>query len=220
VYAPASTRLIASRDDRRRTDYLFDFWTAFGWTLLTCGIYGFYVDYRLMERMRDHNRRRLAFLEATNELAWARAVEQGREDELRPRFERVAADLGVLHQLAGEFRDPAIWLLIVIFGQGVGLLIAFWLLDADLVKHGAAQADAEAVLVAVLADLGVHVDAPTAYGSGAPPKAPHNYWGRIVATIGSLGFYQLWWLADLMREANDHFLADWAWEDAIVTALG
>jgi hypothetical protein len=23
---------------RHETDYVFDFWTAFGWTILTCGI--------------------------------------------------------------------------------------------------------------------------------------------------------------------------------------
>ena len=25
---------------RAQSDYIFSFWTAFGWTLLTCGIYG------------------------------------------------------------------------------------------------------------------------------------------------------------------------------------
>ncbi len=38
---------------RAETDYLFDFWTAFGWTLLTGGIYGYYVFYQLIRRMRD-----------------------------------------------------------------------------------------------------------------------------------------------------------------------
>src|SRR5438270_861480 len=40
---------------RAETDYIFNFWTAFGWTLLTCGIFGLYVIYQLVRRARDHN---------------------------------------------------------------------------------------------------------------------------------------------------------------------
>src|SRR5437764_7545585 len=39
---------------RAESDYLFSFWTALGWTILTCGLYGFYVIYQLVRRSRDH----------------------------------------------------------------------------------------------------------------------------------------------------------------------
>lgn len=215
MYTPPVERLLQSREARHRTDYLFDFWTQFGWTLLSCGIYAYYVYYRLLERMREHNRRRLAFLEAANDLAWARAVEQGKAEELRPRFERIAADLWTMRRLSDEFRDPGLWLVIIILSQGIGLIIAYWLLDADLVKHSAAEADAERELVMVLGALGVTMDWPYPL----PVKSPHQYGWRIVALFGTCGLYSLWWLADLMREANDHFRWNWAWEDAAVTAL-
>ena len=36
-------------------DYIFEFWSAFGWTVLTCGIYGFYIIYQLdAPRPRSH----------------------------------------------------------------------------------------------------------------------------------------------------------------------
>jgi hypothetical protein len=217
VYASPADRSRWSRDARRDADYLFDFWTAFGWTLLTLGFYSFYVYYRLVERMREHNRRRLAFLEATNELAWARAVEQGRDDdpELRARFERVAGSLTRMRRLAGEFREPGIWLLIIVVGGVIGLMVAYWLLDVDLVGHSQAEAEAEHELAAVLAALGTHVDWPYPL----PVKPPHRYGLRVLATVGTCGFYSYWWLADLMREGNDHFQWNWAWEDAAVAAL-
>jgi len=215
VYTSPAERLIRSRDARHTVDYLFDFWTALGWTLLSCGFYAYYVYYRLLERMREHNRRRLAFLEAANELAWARAAERGKGDELRPRFERVAADLWTMRRISEEFRDPALWLVIIVFSQGIGVFIAYWLLDTDLVKHSAAEADAERELIAILEALGVSVQWPYP----TPPKPPHQYALRVVATICSFGLYSLWWLADLMREGNDHFRWNWASEDAIVTAL-
>lgn len=212
----AGARLVASRDQRRATDYEFDLWTAFGWTLLTVGFFAFFIWYKLCQRLRDHNRRRLAFLEAANELAWQRAGEQGLQDELRPRFERVGADLAVLRQMTGDFRDPGLWLLLVFIGSSIAALVLQYLLDADLVKHRAAEADAEAMLNDILATLGLG-DGLLPSPSG--PKHPHNYGARIVATIASCGLYGYWWLADLMREGNEHFRRDWAWEDAVVPAL-
>ncbi|HVM09907.1 MAG TPA: hypothetical protein VM345_15675 [Acidimicrobiales bacterium] len=213
---PAAARLIAARDARQQSDYIFDFWTALGWTILSCGIYGFYVWYRLVERMREHNRRRLAFLEAANEAAWNRANEQGRAEELRPRFERVGADLQVMRSLSGEFRDPAIWTVLLLIGSTIVMFIIYWLLDADLIKHGAAEADAEQQLSELFSILGMGtVVAPPSPG----PKPPHQYAMRIVATLLTCGFYSYWWLADLMREGNDHFRRDWAWEDAVVVAV-
>lgn len=215
MYTSPAERLVRSREARHTVDYLFAFWTALGWSLLSCGIYSYYVYYRLLERMGEHNRRRLAFLEAANELAWARAVEQGKGDELRPRFERVSADLWTMRRISEEFRDPALWLVIIVFSGGIGVIIAYWLLDADLVKHSAAEGDAERELVAILETLGVPVEWPYP----TPPKPPHQYAWRIVATFASFGFYMLWWLADLMREGNDHFRWNWASEDAFVAAL-
>src|SRR2546423_14090298 len=44
---------------RAETDYIFSFWTALGWTLLSCGVYGFYVYYQLVRRSPGPNPRRL-----------------------------------------------------------------------------------------------------------------------------------------------------------------
>ena len=60
--AAERVRLAAQR--RGESDYIFSYWSALGWTLLTFGIYGFYVFYQLVRRMRDHNARRLELLDA------------------------------------------------------------------------------------------------------------------------------------------------------------
>ena len=75
-------------------------------TIITCGIYGIFVFYQLMRRVRDHNRRRLELLDAATDFAWQQAVARGIDEELRPNFERISRNLGVLRQLTTEFRDP------------------------------------------------------------------------------------------------------------------
>lgn len=200
---------------RSESDYIFDFWTAVGWTLLSCGLFFYYVVYQLVRRMRDHNLRRLELLDAANTMAWERAVVAGRDAELRPRFERVAASLQVLRQMTTEFRDPVIWLVLTLVGGGIAQIVLNVLLDRDLVKHGGAEAAVEWELAAIYGELGTSLD----HLPPAAPKTPHQYWLRVLALFGSCGLYGLWWLYDLMVEPNRHFQRDWGWEDGFVAGV-
>jgi hypothetical protein len=200
---------------RNETDYIFNFWTAFGWTILTCGIYSFYVVYQLVRRSRDHNLRRLELLDAANAVAWERAVEQGLSDELRPNFERVATNLDAMRRLSHEFRDPVIWLVLTIIAQGIVEIVAFVLLDGDLVKHDYNEGAAENELAFIFTRLGTPVDHP----DPGRLHQPHNYVGRVVATIFSCGIYAYWWLYNVMEDENQHFIENWAWEDSLAQAV-
>jgi hypothetical protein len=184
-------------------------------SVLTCGIWALYLFYQLMRRSRDHNRRRLELLDATTALAWERANAQGAADELRPNFERIAAQLGVLRALASEFRDPAIWLVIAIVASGIAQIVGFIFIDGDLVKHDSAEVAIESDLAAIFNRLGMSVP-------GADPsrvQQPHNYVGRVIATVASCGVYHFWWLYNMMDEGNRHLETNWAWEDALVASV-
>ena len=120
---------------RSQTDYYFEgMGMVIFLTIITCGIFGFYVFYQLMKRMRDHNRRRLDLLESATELAWQQASAQGVAEELRPNFERVAANVAVLRGLTTEFRDPGIWVIIAVL-TSIAYFVGFVFLDGDLIKH-------------------------------------------------------------------------------------
>lgn len=212
---PPLGRVQAAYRRRNETDYVFSFWTALGWTVLTCGIYFLYVVYQLMRRSREHNRRRLEQLEALNEWAWARAQDQGLADELTPSFQRVAEHLGVLRQMTTDFRDPWIWVVLVAVAGGIANLIAYVLLDQDLTKHDYREGGAENELAYILGRLGVAVPAP----DPGRLHGAHNYLARVVVTVLTCGIYGLWWLYDVMVDANRHFAANWAWEDGLAAAL-
>ena len=66
---PPAERVRQAYLRRHETDYIFEFWTAFGWSLLTCGVYLVYVVYQLVRRSRDHNARRLELLQGANGVA-------------------------------------------------------------------------------------------------------------------------------------------------------
>jgi hypothetical protein len=213
---PAAGRVHLAVQRRGDTDYIFNYWTALGWTIITFGIYGLYVFYQLVRRMRDHNQRRLEVLDAATAFAWEEAGRAGRQDELRPEFQRLAGALQVPRQMTADFRDPLVWMLLSLLAGGIVHAIAFVLLDQDLVKHDAAERGAEAELAAIFARLGRPIPGPEPGGA----KGNHNYVGRIVAAIFSLGFYTFWWTYDIMVEANRHFERNWRWEDTLDSAVG
>lgn len=201
---------------RDETDYVFDFWTALGWTILTCGIYSFYVFYRLFWRSVEHNRRRLEVLDAATALAWERAVSAGRGDELTPRFQALGGHVNELRRLTTEFRDPAIWTIINVVSGSIGQIVGYIFLDMDLVRHEAAEQAAEQELAGIFSALGVALALPPA----GPVKARHNYVGRVIATFASCGIYVLWWLYNLMVEGNQHQQRNWGSDDALWVAAG
>src|SRR5205814_3355010 len=99
-------------------------------TIITCGIFGLFLFYQLIRRMRDHNRRRLELLEAANALAWERANKMGLAEELRPNFERVASHLQTLRAMTTDTRDPVLWLILAIVSGGLAVTIGLILLDS------------------------------------------------------------------------------------------
>lgn len=210
----AAQRLQWAVTRRSDTDYIFDFWTALGWTILTCGIYSFYVFYRLFWRSVEHNKRRLEVLEAARQLAWQRTVAAGRGDELTARFQALAIQLAEMQRLTTEFRDPTIWTLISVVSSGIGQVVGYVFLDQDLVRHDRAEQGAEQELAAIFGALGVPVALPTTDAT----KQPHSYVGRIVALLATFGIYGLWWIYDLMIEGNDHQRRSWVSDDAFWTA--
>jgi hypothetical protein len=212
---PAAERVRLAARRRDETDYIFNYWSALGWTILTFGIYGYYVFYQLMRRMRDHNARRLELLDAATTVAWEQAGRQGLQQELAPSFERAASHLAVLRRMTGDFREPVIWLLLAVVARGITEIVAFVLLDQDLIKHSHAEAGAGHELSVIYGRLGQHLPSP----DRGPVKRPDNYVGRILATIFTLGIYMFWWFYNQMDEPNEHFTSNWAQEDHLVNAV-
>jgi hypothetical protein len=213
--APASERVRIAWQRRNESDYVFSFWTALGWTLLTCGIWGIYGFYQLMRRMRDHNLRRIELLDAATTFAWEQAQAKGMQAQLEPSFQRINGHMATLRAMTTDFRDPIIWTVLSVIGGGIVHAIAAIFLDGDLVKHDQAEGAIEAELSETYRALGASI---------APPdpgrmKGKHNYVGRIIAAVASCGIYGFWWMYNLMDEPNRHFEHNWRWEDDLSGAV-
>ena len=218
VPAPVSAaeRVRTAWQRRAQTDYRFEKpgLNVF-LIIITCGIFGFIVFYQLVRRARDHNRRRLELLDGATTFAWNEVYRRGLGDELRPAFERIAIHLDVLRRQSTEFREPGIWLILAIFFRGIPEIIAFVLLDQDLIAHDRAEGAVEAELAAIYARLGQPLPVP----DPSRVKAPDPYAWRIVVTLVTCGLYMLWWFVDQQREGDRHYAINWPWEDHLAQAV-
>ncbi|MFM7224388.1 MAG: hypothetical protein ACKO1Y_02980 [Actinomycetota bacterium] len=213
--APAADRVRMAWQRRAESDYFFDFWSAVGWTILTCGLFLIYIVYQIVRRTRDHNLRRIELLDAANSFAWEQAWRRGLADGLRPEFERVAGALARMRLESTRFRDPVGWAVIASLLGNVAAAAVFVLDDGDLLRHEAAEREAETALAAIYTRLG----APLASPAPQPARAPHNDAARIIVSLLTCGLYVFWWQYDVMTEGNRHFTADWRYEDGLAASV-
>ncbi len=211
---PPSERVRVAWQDRPRTDYVFDFWTAFGWAVLTFGYWGLYAFYQLIRRMRDHIARRAEFFEGAVGVLAAEIERQGRQDDLTTYLDRVRSNLWILHGYTNEFRDPVMWTLLGFFTSPIAQLVGFHLLDRDIVRYQPVVASIEADVAYVMSELGHPMTAPV-----RTPKGPHNTAGRVVAFIFSFGIYGIWWWYDMLDDGNTFLDEGWPLEDAVSRAV-
>ena len=116
--------------------------------------------------------------------------------------------------MTSDFREPVVWLVLAIVARGITEIVAFVLLDQDLIKHSHAEAGAGQALSVIYSRLGQQVPSP----DQSQVKGPDNYVGRILAAIFTLGIYMFWWFYNQMEEPNKHFASNWTQEDEFVKA--
>ncbi len=196
---------------RASTDFITDPGMAILLSIVTCGIYGFYIIYKLVQRRDEHFKRMAAVADAA--VAQLRAKAQGREELIGQELAQLEQVRMRMATMAAE-RGAAIWLLICIF-TGIGSLILYYLLMQDYVEHDAVEAQFFTLMSSALAKLGL-----AAQASQAVPSVPQREFVTfLLLSIVTCGIYGLYWMYVMIKDFNDHFMAQVPWEDFLYTAL-
>ncbi len=196
---------------RASTDFITDPGMAILLSFITCGIYGMYIIYKLVQRRDEHFKRMAAV--ADSAIAQLRAKAQGREDLIAPELAQLEQARMRMATMAAE-RGAAIWLLICIF-TGIGSFILYYLLMQDYVEHDAVEAHFFTVMSSALAKLGLAGQA----GQAVPSVPQREFVTFLLLTIVTCGIYGLYWMYVMIKDFNDHFMAQVAWEDFLLSAL-
>jgi len=196
---------------RASTDFITDPGMAILLSIVTCGIYGIYIIYKLVQRRDEHFKRMAGVVDAS--IAQLKAKAQGREGEIAGELSQLEGIRMEMATMAVE-RGAAIWLLICLF-TGIGSLILYYLLMQDYVKHDQLEAQYFTVMSSALAKLGLTGQA----GQAVPNVPQREYVTMLLLSIVTCGIYGFYWMYVMIKDFNDHFLAQVAWEDFILQAL-
>jgi len=196
---------------RAQSDFVTDPGMAILLSFLTCGIYGIYILYKLVERRDEHFKRMAAVVDSA--VAQLRLKAQGREEVIAPELARLEQIRMQMATMASE-RGAALWLVICIF-TGIGVYILYYLLMQDYTQHDVLEADFFTVMSSALAKLGLAAQA----GQAVPTVPQREFATFLLLTIFTCGIYGLYWLYVMIKDFNDHFLAQVAWEDFLLQAL-
>ena len=199
---------------RLTTDWTTDPGTAILLTIVTCGIYGLYVFYKLFERRDQHFARVANMVNTSMALLKEKAAAAGKS-------ELIAQEVGQLEMVQREIYDQSrergavLWLLLAIFTGGIGTFIGYYLLMDDFARHDQLEAQYFTLISAALAKIGLASQASQA----APVLPERNFVTFLLLTIVTCGIYGLYWLYILIRDGNDQFESQVQWEDFIYSAL-
>jgi hypothetical protein len=182
-------------------------------SLVTCGFYGLYIFYKLMER-RDLHLQRMANVAGTSiALLQEKAAAAGKS-------ELIAQELGGLQMVQREMyeqsreRGAVLWLVLG-FLTGICVLIGYYLIMDDMAKHDQLEAQFFTYMSSALAKLGLAGQA-----SQASPTIPERSGALyLVLSIVLCCFFGFYWLYVLVDDGNRHVEAQVQWEDFIYSAL-
>ncbi len=196
---------------RALTDYSTDPGTAIVLSLLTCGIYGMFVIYTLVQRRDEHFKRMAAVADSSIQQLRARAA--GRESEIQTELAQLEGIRSQMLVMAGE-RGATIWLLICLF-TGIGTFILYYLLMQDYQQHDVLEAQYFTVMSSALAKLGLAGRA----GVAVRTVPDREFVTFLLLSLVTCGIYGLFWMYVMIKDFNDHFAAQAAWEDFIAASL-
>lgn len=198
---------------RVTTDWMTDPGMAVLLTLVTFGIYGLYIFYKLMERRDLHLERMYSVAGTSIALLREKASASGKLDLIEQELSGLEGVQLEMYQQARE-RGAALWLVLGLL-TGIATYIGYYFIMDDLTKHDNCEAQYFTLMSAALAKLGL---------SSRPSQAlrtipERNFVTFILLTIVTCGIYYFYWLYVLVQDGNDHIMAQVQWEDFIYSAL-
>jgi hypothetical protein len=197
---------------RTTTDHYIEPGMAIFLSIITCGIYGFYVYYRMMQRRDEHFKRMAAV--ADTSLGWLRTKAQGREQAIQGELTELDALKQWMVMQSAE-RGAAIWLLILIFTSCIGYFIFFYLLMKDYKEHDAYESRFFTIMSSALTKLGMSQQA----GQAALNIPQRDFGKYVLFSIITCGIFSFYWLYVMVDDLNKHFALQVQWEDYLLTSL-
>ena len=199
--------------ERINSDWTTDAGMAVVLTIFTCGIYGLYVFYKLMERRDRHLARVANMINTSVALLKERAAAEGKTELIAPELSQLEMLQRQIFDQSRE-RGAVLWLILGVF-TGIAIWIGYYFIMDDMARHDMLEAQFFTLMSSALAKVGL-----SGQTSNAVPNIPdRNFAVYLIASIFTCGIFSFYWLYVLVDDGNQHFEAQVQWEDFIYSAL-
>ena len=199
--------------ERITSDWTADAGMAVLLSIVTCGIYGLYVFYKLMERRDRHLARVANMINTSAALLNERAAANGKTDLIAPELPQLEMLQRQIYDQSRE-RGAVLWLILGIF-TGICIWIGYYFIMDDMAKHDQLEAQYFTLISGMLAKAGL-----SAQPSTAVPNIPErNFAVYLILSFFTCGIFGFYWLYALVDDGNRHVEAQVQWEDFIYSAL-
>ena len=209
------TTLEADVRQRNLTDWQTAFWPAILLSIVTCGIYMFYIIYKLLERREQHFERMVSFRTHLIEVLKEKAEAAGKTADLE---QDIAALEGMNldatnRDRAGE-KSPVLWMVLSIV-VGVVIYYVYYFLNDDFRAHESNEHDFMLKASEVMNKLGITPN-QIVTNTMVPER---NFVTFLILTIVTCGIYGIYWVYTLITDPNNHFDDHAVWESQALAIL-
>lgn len=199
--------------ERVNSDWTTDAGMAVLLTLVTCGIYGLYVFYKLMMRRDMHLARVANMVNTSVALLKEKADASGKTELIAPELSQLEM---VQRQMFDQSRErgAVLWLVLGIV-TGIAIWIGFYFIMDDFAKHDQLEAQYFTLMSGALSKIGLSSQA-----SQAAPNIPDRSFALyLVLSLITCGIFYFYWEYVLVDDGNRHVDAQVQWEDFIYSSL-
>lgn len=200
---------------RMVTDWQTSFISAFLLTLVTCGIYGLYILYKLMERRQQHFERMVYLRGNLIKVLRDKADATGKSAELEQDLARLEGyHLEATNRDRAGDKSPVLWLLLTIV-VGLVTFYVYYFLNDDFRAHEANEQQfmMKASEIMERLEMTPRNIVPTLV---VPER---NFIMYVLLTIVTCGIYGIYWWYTLITDPNMHFDDHAVWEAQLAAVV-
>ena len=213
---PSMMELRMNIQRKEETDAVMSFAKWFLISLITLGIAGIYVMYKLIKRRNDHFKRQWRLMESLEDLI--KSISKKKDVDITGDLNAMIIARKDSMDNEGE-KSAALWV-ILSWITGIASLYVLYFLTTDIQKHHRRQIRFVKGAVDAMKSLGLTSGTILPITAEQQYEVPKRSFAiYLTLTIITLGVFGIYWSYTIFKDYNEHFKTQWRLEDEILESL-
>lgn len=193
---------------RYEGDKKLNFWLVFLLSIITCGLYGIWAWYWILQRRDLHISR--FYRMADDFLQFIKIEAEKKGVDVKDDVYRI--EIALRERL--EKKGAVLWLVLVLV-FGFVAFYCYYFLNNDFRKHEREEGEFVNIVNNLMNKLGV-TQKPILYNGVIEER---NFWLYLILTLITCGIFGIYWYYTIIDDGNRHFDEHWRFEDQFLSII-